>query len=219
MVISTVASRANVTLSSDIVGHLAYGGAKALFDHVVNNDGDILNKEGDVLGQAKRWGPEERPKAVSPMTTRTKGSVQGHAALVNDISVPDLETEEYEGNKQKHPRIEQDPEIAKRICVCVEYSFDESCPIRKMITENIDRVERQPEEERNEEDLIETIEPLIEGGKVLAKANGVIHSLDPDDRIAGVHGTVIKAIEIAKRKLKDMQSAKTALDSPWGLLA
>ena len=45
--------------------------------------------------------------------------------------------------------------------------------------------ERQPEEERNKKDLIKTTEPMINGGKIPREANGVIHSLGPDGRIAG----------------------------------
>ena len=54
-----------------------------------------------------------------------------------------------------------------------------------MMTENVDRIGRQPEEERNEEDLIKTTKPRINGGRNLAEANGVIHSLGPDGRLAG----------------------------------
>ncbi|KAK8103333.1 uncharacterized protein PG998_010366 [Apiospora kogelbergensis] len=46
-------------------------------------------------------------------------------------------------------------------------------------------VERQPEEERNEKDLIKTTELLINGGKIVTEGNGVINSLGPDGRIAG----------------------------------
>ena len=46
-------------------------------------------------------------------------------------------------------------------------------------------MERQPEEERNEKDLIKTTELLINGGKIVTEGNGVINSLGPDGRIAG----------------------------------
>ncbi|KAK7928692.1 hypothetical protein PG985_005690 [Apiospora marii] len=78
-------------------------------------------------------------------------------------------------------------------------------PIRKMMTENIDRVERQPEEERSEENLIKTTKPRIKGGRNPTEANGVIHSLGPD------------GIEITKPKLEDMQYAKKELNALCGL--
>ena len=276
-----------VTPGGDVVGRLTSGDAKALFGRAVDDDGDILDKNGNVLGHAERWEPEEQPRDVSPMAGRKvnkegnvvdengdligkltsgdlekcagkkidddgdvvdqKGSILGHVTLIGDIPEPEPEPEteeESEEDKQKRLRFEQDREIAKRICVCIEHSLDKIRPICKMITENIDRVERQPEEERNEEELVKTVKPLIEeGGKILTEANGVIRGLDPDGRIAGnakgraaaheaspeeyhladllkeLTGTVTETIENAKRKLEDMQYAKKELNPLWGLLA
>ncbi|KAK8029667.1 hypothetical protein PG993_010958 [Apiospora rasikravindrae] len=277
-----------VTPGGDVVGRLTSGDAKALFGRAVDDDGDILDKNGNVLGHAERWEPEEVQKEVNPMAGRKvnkegnvvdengdlvgkltsgdlslcagkkidddgdvvdqKGSILGHVTLIGDIPdepEPEPETEEEsEEDRQARLKIEQDREIAKRICVCIEHSLDKIRPICKMITENIDRVERQPEEERNEEELVKTVKPLIEeGGKILTEANGVIRGLDPDGRIAGnakgraaaheaspeeyhladllkeLTGTVTETIENAKRKLEDMQYAKKELNPLWGLLA
>lgn len=56
--------------SDDVVGRLDYGGTKAFFGRAVDNDGDIPDKKGNVLGHAERWEPEEQPKAISSMAVR-----------------------------------------------------------------------------------------------------------------------------------------------------
>ncbi|KAI1864426.1 uncharacterized protein JN550_008983 [Neoarthrinium moseri] len=273
-----------VTPGGDVVGRLVSGDPKTLFGRAVDDDGDILDKNGNVLGHAERWEPEEVQKDVSPMSGRKvnregnvvdengdvigkltsgdlskcagkkidddgdvidqKGSILGHVSLLEDIPEPEPEEGETEEQRQAREKLEQDRKIAQQICICIEHSLDKIRPICKMITENIDRVERQPEEERDEEDLVKTVKPLIEeGGKILTEANGVIRGLDPDGRISAnakhktaareaspeeyhladllkeLTGTVTETIENAKRKLEDMNYAKKELNPLWGLLA
>lgn len=339
-----------VTPGGDIVGRLTSGDPQVLFGRAVDDDGEILDKNGNTLGTAERWQPEEVQKEVSPMSGRkvnkqgevvdengdvigkltngelsvcvgktindegavldgsgnivgqctllddipepedvnpmagrkvnregnvtddsgniigkltsgalnlcagkkidndgdvvdSKGSILGHVTLLTDIPEPEPEGETEE-QRLIREQTEKDREIAKRICVCIEQSLDKIRPICKMIVDNIDRVERQPEDERDEEDLVKTVKPLIEeGGKILTEANGVIRGLDPDGRISGnaqgrsaaheatpeeyhladllkeLTGTVTETIEHAKRKLEDMQYAKKQLNPLWGLLA
>ncbi|KAM0815902.1 putative LEA domain-containing protein [Seiridium cardinale] len=275
-----------VTPGGDIVGRLVSGDPKVLFGRAVDDDGDILDKNGNTLGKAERWEPEEVKKDVSPMSGRKvnregnvvdengdligkltsgdlskcagkkidddgdvvdqKGSIVGHVSLLDDIPEPEPEQveEESEEDRQKREQLEQDRKIAQQICVCIEHSLDKIRPICKMITENIDKAERTPEDERDEEELVKVVKPLIEeGGKILTEANGVIRGLDPDGRISAnakhktaareatpeeyhladllkeLTGTVTETIENSKRKLEDMQYAKKELNPLWGLLA
>ncbi|KAH6999561.1 hypothetical protein EDB80DRAFT_724883 [Ilyonectria destructans] len=62
----TVARDGKVATSSgEIVGRLTEGDAKALYGRPVDEDGDILDKNGNVIGKAERWEePEEEPEAA-----------------------------------------------------------------------------------------------------------------------------------------------------------
>lgn len=109
--------------------------------------------------------------------------------------------------------------------------------------QKIQRAERTPKEELDEEQLVKDVKPLIEeGGKILTEANGVIRGLDPDGRIVAnakhktatreatneefhladvlkeLTGTVTQTIENAKRMIEDMPHAKKELNPLWGLL-
>ncbi|KAI0602083.1 hypothetical protein F4775DRAFT_538219 [Biscogniauxia sp. FL1348] len=273
-----------VTPGGDVVGRLVSGDPKVLFGRPVDDDGDICDKNGNVLGHAERWEEPEVPKEVNPMSGRKvnregnvvdengdimgkltsgvlsqcagkkidddgdvvdqKGSILGHCSLLEEIPEPEPEPEETEEERAARLQQEQDRKIAGQIASCIEQSLDKIKPICKMIVDRIDAEERKPEDERDEEELVKQVRPLIEeGGKILTEANGVIRGLDPDGRIAAnakhktaareatpeeyrladllkeLTGTVTETIENAKRKLEDMPHAKKGINPLWGLLS
>ncbi|KAI1211169.1 uncharacterized protein F4807DRAFT_27511 [Annulohypoxylon truncatum] len=272
-----------VTPGGDVVGRLVSGDPKILFGRAVDDDGDICDKNGNVLGHAERWEEEPEPKDINPMSGRKvnregnvvdengdlmgkltsgilsecagkkidddgdvvdgKGSVLGHCSLLEEIPQTP-EPEESEEEKEARRQLEQDKKIAGQISFCIEQSLDKIKPICKMITDRIDSEERKPEDERDEEELVKQVRPLIEeGGKILTEANGVIRGLDPDGRISAnakhktaareatpeeyrladllkeLTGTVTETIENAKRKLENLPHAKKGINPLWGLLS
>ncbi|KAI0382347.1 hypothetical protein F5Y04DRAFT_253561 [Hypomontagnella monticulosa] len=272
-----------VTPGGDVVGRLVSGDPKVLFGRAVDDDGDICDKNGNVLGHAERWEEEPIPKDVNPMSGRRvnregnvvdengdlmgkltsgllsecagkqidddgdvvdgKAKVLGHCSLLSEIPEPE-EPEESEEEKQARLQLEQDRKIAGQISFCIEQSLDKIKPICKMIVDRIDAEERKPEDERDEDELVKQVRPLIEeGGKILTEANGVIRGLDPDGRISAnakhktaareatpeeyrladllkeLTGTVTETIEGAKRKLENLPRAKKAINPLWGLLS
>jgi hypothetical protein len=56
--------------SDKIIGRLTEGDAKKLVGRAVDEDGDILDKSGNVIGKAERWEPEEKKRDVNPMSGR-----------------------------------------------------------------------------------------------------------------------------------------------------
>ncbi|KAM7201651.1 Protein of unknown function (DUF3659) domain containing protein [Rhypophila sp. PSN 637] len=269
-----------VTPSGDIVGRLVSGDPKVLFGRSVDEDGDVLDRNGNSIGKAERWEPEEVEKKKNPLSGRRvnkegnvvdedgniigklttgdpricsgkeidddgdvvdgKGTVIGHCSLLDDI-IP--EEEESAEDKAKREQAEQDRKLAIQMAVCIEQCLDKIRPICKMITEKIDKAERTPEDERDEEALVREVRPLIEeGGRILEEAKGVIKGLDPDGRISAnakhktaareatpeeyhladvlkdLTGDVHNCIENAKKKLEDMPHAKKELNPLWGLL-
>lgn len=287
-----------VTPSGDVVGRLVSGDAKVLFGRAVDEDGDILDKNGNSIGKAERWEPEQVEKKKGPMAGRRvnkegnvvdedgnvigkltsgdpsicsgkeidddgdvvdgKGTVVGHCSLIGDIKE---EEETSPEEKEKLEKAEQDRKLAIQMSVCIEQCLDKIRPICKMITEvrdrspnrdrrteltmnqKIDKAERTPEDERDEEALVREVKPLIEeGGRILEEAKGIIKGLDPDGRISAnakhktaareatpeeyhladvlkdLTGDVTKCIETNKKKLEDMPHAKKELNPLWGLL-
>lgn len=56
------------TEAGDIVGRVTEGDIKKLLGHTVDEDGDILDKNGNKIGKAERWEPEEKERRINPMS-------------------------------------------------------------------------------------------------------------------------------------------------------
>lgn len=53
-----------------IIGRLTEGDAKRLMGRKVDEDGDVMDKNGNTIGKAERWEPEEKQRDVNPMSGR-----------------------------------------------------------------------------------------------------------------------------------------------------
>ncbi|OJD25486.1 hypothetical protein ACJ73_03150 [Blastomyces percursus] len=56
--------------SSQIVGRVVEGNTKKLMGRPVDEDGDIIDKAGSVIGKAERWEQEQRKRDINPMSGR-----------------------------------------------------------------------------------------------------------------------------------------------------
>ena len=59
-----------ITPDGSIVGRLVEGDPEQLYGHKVDTDGEISDKNGNKIGQAERWSPEEKERRISPMSGR-----------------------------------------------------------------------------------------------------------------------------------------------------
>jgi hypothetical protein len=56
------------TADDEIIGRVIEGDVKKLTGHKVDEDGDINDKNGNVIGKAERWEPEEKERRINPMS-------------------------------------------------------------------------------------------------------------------------------------------------------
>ncbi|AEO55606.1 hypothetical protein MYCTH_2299608 [Thermothelomyces thermophilus ATCC 42464] len=59
-----------VTPAGEVVGRLTSGDPKILFGRAVDEDGDILDRNGNTIGHAERWEPEQVERKKNPMSGR-----------------------------------------------------------------------------------------------------------------------------------------------------
>ena len=59
-----------VTPAGDIIGRVIEGDVKKLVAHKIDESGDILDKNGNVIGKVERWEPEEKEHKINPMSGR-----------------------------------------------------------------------------------------------------------------------------------------------------
>ncbi|KAE8354548.1 hypothetical protein BDV28DRAFT_164117 [Aspergillus coremiiformis] len=279
-----------VTSGGQIIGRVVDGDAQRLQGRRVDEDGDILDKNGNSIGRAERWEPEEKPRNVNPMAGRKvtrEGEVRdvdgnligkltsGNLATLVGKEIDDngfvvdndgnklgectllenLPEEEEEEVVEEEPgpspeeleaqkKVEEDRQLAKKMCAIIGQTLDRIRPICKMITEHIERAERTPKEELDEEKLVQDVKPLLEeGGRILQECNGAIRALDPDGHIAAnakaraasheaspeeyaladllkeMTDTVVSCIENGRKKIADMPHAKKQLNPLWALLS
>ncbi|KAL5585732.1 hypothetical protein FOVSG1_013424 [Fusarium oxysporum f. sp. vasinfectum] len=283
--------------AGEVVGRLVIGDAKALAGRAVDDDGEITDSNGNVIGKAERWEEPEKEQKHNPLTGRKvnregnvvdadgniigkltsgelldcvgkeidedgdvfnqKGSVIGHVSLLEDI--PKEEEPESEGEteeerikreqaeadeKKQAEEAEKNKKLAQSLAYQIEQTLERLRPICKSIKDKISAAEAQKPEDRDEEELVRQVKPLIEeGGKILTETNGIIRGLDPDGRIsrnakqktAAGEATPEEAhlanllkelsteiqttIEEGKRKLEGMPHAKKEINPLWALLA
>jgi len=289
-----------VNQAGETVGRLVIGDAKALVGRSVDDDGEIVDSNGNVIGKAERWEEPEKEKTHNPLTGRKvnregnvvdadgniigkltsgeildcqgkevdedgdvfnqKGSVVGHVSLLEDIPKeeepeepePEGETEEERIKREQaeadikaeQDEAEKNKKLAQQLSYQIEQTLERLRPICKAINDKISAAEAQKPEERDEEELVRQVKPLIEdGGKLLTECNGIIRGLDPDGRIgrnakqktsAGeatpeeahlanllkeLSTEIQTCIDEGKRKLEGMPHAKKEINPLWGLLA
>lgn len=218
----------------------------------VNKQGEVVNEDGDVIGRLTNGDVgicAGKKIDDDGDVVDAKGTTLGHVSLLADIPEPEAEPEpepepeESEEQKAEKKQQEQDRKLAAQMGSVIEQSLDKIKPILRMITQTIDKEERKPEKERDEEELVKQVKPMIEeGSRVLTECNGAIRGMDPDGRIQAnakhksasreaspeehhlaeqlkeLTGWVTETIENAKRKIEDMPHAKKELNPLWALL-
>lgn len=274
--------RTIATQAGDIVGVVTEGDIKKLMGHTVDEDGDINDKNGNTIGKAERWEPDEKERRANPMSglrVNKEGEIRdengelvgkltegdlGHcvgqeiddAGNVVDIDgnkigeatlLENIAEEEFEGRTEEElaeaAKREEEREVAAKMGSICTQTLERMQPICKQITDHMDKADRTPKEELDEEELVNQVKPLIEeGGRILQECNGSLRGLDPDGKIAAqakgragtgeatpeehrlaetlkeITTTVVTTIENAKKKLNDMPHAKRKLNPLWALM-
>jgi hypothetical protein len=92
---ATVAKDGTVqTVDGAIIGRVIEGDIKKLVGHKVDEDGDITDKNGNTIGKAERWEPEEKERRINPMAgmrVNKEGEVRDeNGDLIGRLTAGDL---------------------------------------------------------------------------------------------------------------------------------
>lgn len=226
----------------------------------INKEGEVRDKNGEVIGRLTDGnllacvGKEVNDNGY---VVDQDGNKLGECTLIENI--PEAEEEDATPEQLKE---EEEREIAKKIGNIINQTIDQMKPICDQITDvsfglweskmeciadqglqKIEKADRTPREELDEEKLVQEVKPLIEeGSRILGECNGAIRGLDPDGHIAAqakaraasgeatpeehrvaeglkeLTSTIVKTIDNAKKRISDMPHAKKKLNPLWGLL-
>ncbi|KAF2013420.1 hypothetical protein BU24DRAFT_411160 [Aaosphaeria arxii CBS 175.79] len=200
------------TPDGTIIGRVIEGDIQKLVGHTVDEDGDINDKNGNVIGKAERWEPEEKERRINPMAgmrVNKEGEVRDeNGDVIGRLTAGDLghcagleiDDNGYvidnDGNKvgevtlleniqEEEEEPNEDAELANKMANICQQTLERIQPVCKQITEYIEAADRTPRDELDEEELVNNVKPLIEeGGRILQECNGSLRGLDPDGRIA-----------------------------------
>ncbi|CAI6282696.1 unnamed protein product [Periconia digitata] len=207
----------------------------------VNKEGEVRDENGDVIGRLTAGdlghcaGLEIDDNGY---VVDNDGNKVGEVTLLENIQE---EEDEEETDEEKQRR--EDAELADKMANICQQTLERIQPVCKQITEYIEKADRTPRDELDEEELVNNVKPLIEeGGRILQECNGSLRGLDPDGRIAAqakgrsqtrdatpeeyrladllkeITTSVVTTIDNAKKKIADMPHAKKKLNPLWSLL-
>ncbi|KAJ5668279.1 uncharacterized protein N7477_006849 [Penicillium maclennaniae] len=206
----------------NLIGKLTEGNLKSLVGKTIDDNGYIVDNDGNKIGECTLLEqlpePEPEPEQEEP-----------------ELSPEELEQKEKE---------EHDRDLAKKMCSIVQQTLDSVEPLCKQITEHIERADRTPRDELDEEQLVKTVKPIIEqAGSMLQECKGALRGLDPDGQIAAsakarsvsrdatpeeyqladllkqLSQTISTTIENGRRRIADMPHAKKKINPLWYLLS
>lgn len=157
--------------NGDVIGRLTTGDLKVCSGKKIDDDGDVVDQKGNSLGHVTLLQDivEDEPEPEEPEPEEPEPE----------------EPEETEEEKKAREEAALDKKICGQMTYCIEDALDKIKPILKMITSHIDKAERTPKDDLDEEDLVNKVKPLIEeGGRILSEANASVRALDPGGRLA-----------------------------------
>ncbi|KAK3111916.1 hypothetical protein LTR53_012353 [Teratosphaeriaceae sp. CCFEE 6253] len=269
------------TPAGDPVGQITEGDIVKLVGHTVDEDGDVVDRNGNNIGHAIRYEEEEKERRVNPMSgmrVNNEGEVRDeNGNLVGKLTMGDLGhcvgqeiddagnvvdvdgnkigevtllaniAEDYEGPTEEEieeaRKREEEREVASKMNNICTQTLERVQPVCKQIKDIMEKADRTPREELDEDELVDQVKPLIEeAGRILQECNGSLRGLDPDGHIAAqakgragtneatpeevrladnlkeLTTTVVTTVDDAKKKLNDMPHAKKKLSPLWGLM-
>ncbi|KAI0345022.1 hypothetical protein BDW22DRAFT_1418359 [Trametopsis cervina] len=80
---------------------------------------------------------------------------------------------------------QEDAALATRLAVLIEDANERVGPLTRLIRSHIETMESRPEGERNEQELVSAVKPLLlQASQILDQTQGAIKGADPDNRVS-----------------------------------
>jgi len=113
--------------------------------------------------------------SVHAQSQPPKGQAEGFGAEYAASSTDDRSPEDHK----------QDAELAERLSSLIEDANRRVVPLCKMIRQHIERQESLKDDEKDENELVKQVRPLLEQAeKILNETLGAVRGADPDNRLS-----------------------------------
>ncbi|KAJ6489038.1 hypothetical protein C8R45DRAFT_929732 [Mycena sanguinolenta] len=88
-------------------------------------------------------------------------------------------------DERNEDQIKADNKLAERLSTIIEDANAKCTPLCNMIRKHIENMDARKEEDRDENELVENVKPLLQQAeKILNETNGAIRGADPDNRLS-----------------------------------
>ncbi|KIK60474.1 hypothetical protein GYMLUDRAFT_226052 [Collybiopsis luxurians FD-317 M1] len=89
------------------------------------------------------------------------------------------------GDDRTNEQKEADKKLAERLSALIEDANSRVVPLCKMIRSHIENMDARKEEDRNEDELVQQVKPLLQQAeKILNETEGMVKGADPDNRLS-----------------------------------
>ncbi|KAL9712303.1 hypothetical protein Ac2012v2_003537 [Leucoagaricus gongylophorus] len=93
--------------------------------------------------------------------------------------------EETQKDSRTQEEVDQDNALADRLSLIIEDANEKIVPICEMIRKHIENMEAKKEEDRDEDELVKQVKPLLEqADKTLNETKGAVNGADPEKRLS-----------------------------------
>lgn len=210
----------------------------------VNKEGEVRDENGDLIGRLTQG---DLGHCVGQEIDDGGNVVDVDGNKIGECTLLENIADDYEGPTEEEleeaRKREEERQIAEKMASICQQTLERVQPICKQIDDYMEKADRTPKEELDEDELVNNVSPLIEeGGRILQECNGSLRGLDPDGRIAAqakgragtgeatpeeyrlaetlkeLTTTVVTTIDNAKKKLNNMPHAKKKLNPLWALM-
>ncbi|KAF9266848.1 hypothetical protein L218DRAFT_753826 [Marasmius fiardii PR-910] len=129
------------------------------------------------MATTRQHASEENQQSPSPIP-RTQ-------QFKDDGPPPDLRDRKGDTSGDNDEKKQRDKELAERLSALIEDANSRLQPLCKMIRSHIENMESRKEDDRDEDELVKQVKPLLtQAEKILNETNGSIKGADPDNRLS-----------------------------------
>jgi hypothetical protein len=143
--------------------------------------GRFASEENQQAGDARDrfYAPSQSPSEQSPPPIPRTQQFQ------DDGPPPDFGRSKADADGDNDDKKQQDKELAERLSVLIEDANSRLQPLCKMIRSHIENMESRKEEDRDEDELVKQVKPLLlQAETILNETNGSIKGADPNNRLS-----------------------------------
>ncbi|KAF5364437.1 hypothetical protein D9758_010679 [Tetrapyrgos nigripes] len=113
----------------------------------------------------------------------------------------------------------QDAELANRLSALIEDANEKVVPLTKMIRKHIENMDARKEEDRDEQELVDAVKPLlIQAEKILNETQGAVKGADPGNKVSNRAKRHVDAHNATPEEQRLAQALKVMVEEVGGTI-